>query len=85
MESTIGNVRIERVRPQEIEAEKSIGTYLDKHVVPGRLYLIEQTPDFLASCLYKISKSMLVFSSKLCGGQLLVEAALSRDERIFTY
>ena len=77
MESTIGNTRIERVRPQEIGAENSIGKYLDKHVVTGRLYVIEQTPDFLASCLYKISKSMLVFSSKLCGGQLLVEAAQS--------
>ena len=55
--------------------EGNVGEYLDKHLVPGHLYVIEHIPDFVTSCLYHTSKPMLVFSSKVCGGQLLMEAA----------
>lgn len=57
--------------------EGNVGEYLDQHLVSGHLYVVGQIPDLMATCLYHINKPMLVFSSKLSGGQLLMEAAES--------
>ena len=67
--------RIEVIEAQEAEKKNSLGKYLDKHIVPGHFYIVEQVPNLMASCLYHISKPMLVFSSKASGAQLLMEAA----------
>lgn len=77
MGSTCENTKVEVVRAQEAESESSLGKYLNKRIVPGHLYIVEQAPNLMASCLYNISKPMLVFSSIACGGQLLMEAAES--------
>ena len=77
MESTYENTKIEVITSKEIEGGSSIGRYLKKHIVPGLLYIVEHVPNLMASCLYNISKPMLVFSSKACGGQLLMESAES--------
>ena len=77
MESTIESTKVEVIWAQETESESSLGKYLNKFVVPGYLYIVEQVSDLMASCLYNITKPMLVFSSKACGGQLLMDAAES--------
>ena len=77
MESTIDNPIIVEITEQEAKRKGNVGKYLNKLVVPGCLYIVEQVPDFMASCLYNITKPMLVFSSMACGGQLLMEAAES--------
>lgn len=77
MEITCENTKVEVITSKEIEGGSSIGRYLNKHIVPGHLYVVEQVPNLMASCLYNISKPMLVFSSKACGGQLLMESAES--------
>jgi hypothetical protein len=92
MESTIESTKVEVIWAQETESESSLGKYLNKFVVPGYLYIVEQVPDLMASCLYNITKPMLVFSSIAPVGQLLLEAAesetkinLSKPKDIETY
>jgi replicative DNA helicase len=68
---------IEIIKAQEAEKKSSLGKYLNKYIAPRHLYIIEQVPNLMASCLYHISKPMLVFSSKVGGAQLLMEAAES--------
>lgn len=75
------NTRIEIIRAQEVEIKRSLGKYLDKHIASGHLYIVEQVPNLMASCLYHINKPMLVFSSKVSGAQLLMEAAESETNR----
>lgn len=77
MGNAFDKTRIEVIEAQEAEKKNSLGKYLDKHIVPGHLYIVEQVPNLMASCLYHISKPMLVFSSKASGAQLLMEAAES--------
>lgn len=76
MESTFENTNI-HVKVEEAKNKGCLGKYLNKCIVPGHLYIVEQAPNLMASCLYNIHKPMLVFSSKACGGQLLMEAAES--------
>ena len=71
------NTKIEIIRAQEVENKRSLGKYLDKHIASGHLYIVEQVPNLMASCLYHINKPMLVFSSKATAAQLLMEAAES--------
>ena len=71
------NANTEIIRAQKAENIKCLGKYLNKHIAPGHLYIVEQVPNLMASCLYHITKPMLVFSSKVCGAQLLMEAAES--------
>ena len=68
---------IEIIKAQEAEKKSNLGKYLNKYIAPRHLYIIEQVPNLMASCLYHISKPMLVFSSKVGGAQLLMEAAES--------
>ena len=75
MESTFEDTKIEMIKAQDVENVGNLGEYLDKHIAPGHLYIIEQQPNLMASCLYNIRKTMLVFSSKANGAQLLMEAA----------
>lgn len=77
MGNAFDKTKIEVIEAQEAEKKNNSGKYLDKHIVPGHLYIIEQVPNLMASCLYHISKPMLVFSSKASGAQLLMEAAES--------
>ena len=78
MESTCESTKVEVIKAQETESESNLGKYLNKRIAPGHLYIVEQAPDLMASCLCNISKPMLVFSSKACAGQLLMEAAESK-------
>ena len=71
------NTNTEIIRAQKAESIKCLGKYLNKHIAPGHLYIVEQVPNLMASFLYHITKPMLVFSSKVCGAQLLREAAES--------
>lgn len=76
MESAFANTNIHVIKKVEkVKSKGSWGKYLNKCIVPGHLYIVEQAPNLMASCLYNIHKPMLVFSSKACGGQLLMEAA----------
>lgn len=68
---------IEVIKAQEAEKKSGLGKYLNKHIAPGHVYIIEQVPNLMASCLYHISKPMLVFSSKATVAQLLMEAVES--------
>ena len=68
---------IEVIKAQEAEKKSNLGKFLNKHIAPGHVYIIEQVPNLMASCLYHISKPMLVFSSKATVAQLLMEAAES--------
>lgn len=77
MESTFENTNIHVIKVEEAKSKGCLGKYLNKCIVPGHLYIVEQAPNLMASCLYNIHKPMLVFSSKACGGQLLMEAAES--------
>lgn len=77
MESDFANKNIHVIKAEEVKNRGCWGKYLNKHIVPGHLYIVEQAPNLMASCLYNIHKPMLVFSSKACGGQLLMEAAES--------
>lgn len=80
MESTCENTKVEVIRAQEVESESNLGKNLNKRIVPGHLYIVEQAPNLMASCLYNISKPMLVFSSIAPSGQLLLEAAESETK-----
>lgn len=53
---------------------------MNKQIIPGFLYIVEQIPNLMASCLYNITKPMLVFSSKATAAQLLMEAAESKRD-----
>ena len=75
MGNAFDKTKIEVIEAQEAEKKNNLGKYLDKHIVPGHLYIVEQVLNLMASCLYHISKPMLVFSSKASGAQLLMEAA----------
>ena len=82
MGNAFDKTRIEIIEAQEAEKKNNLGKYLDKHIVPGHLYIVEQVPNLMASCLYHITKPMLVFSSKASGAQLLMEAAGSEMNSI---
>ena len=82
MGNAFDKTKIEVIEAQEAEKKNNLGKYLDKHIVPGLLYIVEQVPNLMASCLYNISKPMLVFSSKASGAQLLMEAAGSEMNSI---
>jgi hypothetical protein len=82
MESDFANTNIHVIKAEEVKNRGCWGKYLNKHIVPGHLYIVEQAPNLMASCLYNIHKPMLVFSSKACGGQLLMEAAESEIKSI---
>ena len=75
MESSFEDAKIEIIKAQDVENVGNLGKCLDKHIAPGHLYIIEQHPNLMASCLYNIRKTMFVFSSKANGAQLLMEAA----------
>ena len=75
MESTFEDTKIVVIKAQDVENVGNLGKYLDKHIAPGHLYIIEQHPNLMATCQYNIRKTMLVFSSKANGAQLLMEAA----------
>ena len=78
MESIYENTKVEVIGAQG--AKSNLGKYLNKCIVPGQLYIVEQAPNLMASCLCNISKSMLVFSSKTSAVQLLMEAAESETK-----
>ncbi len=80
MESTIANTNIRVIKVEEVENRGSWGKYLNKQIIPGFLYVVEQIPNLMASCLYNISKPMLVFSSKATAAQLLMEAVESKKD-----
>ena len=82
MGNAFDKTKIEVIEAQKAEKKSSLGKYLNKHIVLGHLYIVEQVPNLMASCLYHISKSMLVFSSKASGAQLLMEAAGSEMNSI---
>lgn len=75
MESTFEDTKIEVIKAQDVETVGNLEKYLDKHIAPGHLYIIEQHPNLMASCLYNIRKTMIVFSSKANCAQLLMESA----------
>ena len=75
MESTCENTKVKVIRAQG--AKSNLGKYLNKRIAPGHLYIVEPASNLMASCLYHISKPMLVFSSKKTVAQLLMEAAES--------
>ena len=77
MGNAFDKTKIEVIGSQEAEKKSNLGMYLNKYIVSGHLYIIEQVTNLMASCLYHISKPMLVFSSKVGGAQLLMEAAES--------
>ena len=77
MGNAFAKSEIEVIKAQEAEKKSSLGKYLNKHIAPGHVYVVEQIPNLMASCLYHISKPMLVFSSKAIDAQLLMEAAES--------
>ena len=64
MGNAFAKSEIEVIKAQEAEKKSSLGKYLNKYIAPRHLYIIEQVPNLMASCLYHISKPMLVFSSK---------------------
>lgn len=74
MESTFEDTKIEVIKAKDVENVGNLGKYLDKYITSGHLYIIEQHPNLMASCLYNIRKTVLVFSSKANGAQLLMEA-----------
>lgn len=80
MENAFANTNIQVIKAEEIENKGSWGNHLDKQIVPGFLYIVEQAPNLMASCLYNITKPMLVFSSKASATQLLMEAAESKRD-----
>ena len=82
MGNALDKTKIEVIEAQEAEKKSNLGKYLNKHIVPGHLYIVEQVPNLMASCLYNINKPMLVFSSKASGAQLLMEAAGSEMNSI---
>lgn len=80
MESAFANTNIQVIKAEKAQNEGGLGKYLNKRIVPGILYIVEQVPDFMASCLCNTSKPMLVFSSKVTAVQLLMEAAESKKD-----
>ena len=82
MGNAFDKTKTEVIEAQEAEKKSNLGKYLNKHIVPGYSYIVEQVPNLMASCLYHISKPMLVFSSKASGAQLLMEAAGSEMNSI---
>lgn len=77
MGNAFAKSEIEVIKAQEAEKKSNLGKFLNQHIAPGHVYIIEQVPNLMSSCLYHISKPMLVFSSKKTVAQLLMEAAES--------
>lgn len=53
-----------KIEGKEAENEGSIGKYLNKHIAPGHMYVVEDETNLLGSCLYNIEKPMMVITYK---------------------
>lgn len=53
-----------KIEKKEAESEGSIGKYLNIHIVPGHMYVVEDETNLLGSCLYNIDKPMMVITYK---------------------
>lgn len=57
--------QIINIGKKEAESEGgSIGKYLNKHIAPGYMYVVEDDTNLLGSCLYNIDKPMMVITYK---------------------
>ena len=64
MENTTEKKEIKVVKTQEAMMEGCIGKYLNKHIAPGRMYVVEDDTNLVGSCLYNIDKPMMVITYK---------------------
>lgn len=64
MENTTEKKEIKVVKTQEAIMEGCIGKYLNKHIVPGHMYVVEDDTNLVGSCLYNIDKPMMVITYK---------------------
>lgn len=55
---------IEVIAAQYAESEGSLGKYLNKHIAPGHMYVIEGDNNLMGSCLYNIDSPMMVVTYK---------------------
>ena len=54
-----------KIDEKEAESEGgSIGKYLNKHIDPGHMYVVEDETNLVGSCLYNIDKPMMVITYK---------------------
>lgn len=54
-----------KIDEKEAESEGgSIGKYLNKHIAPGYMYVVEDGTNLVGSCLYNIDKPMMVITYK---------------------
>lgn len=56
--------QIIKIEKNEAEGEGCIGKYLNKHIVPGYMYVVEDDTNLVGSCLYNIDKPMMVVTYK---------------------
>ena len=56
--------QIIKIEKKETEGEGNIGKYLNKHIVPGYMYVVEDDTNLVGSCLYNIDKPMMVVTYK---------------------
>lgn len=82
MENTTEKKEIKVVKTQEAMMEGSIGKYLNKHIVPGHMYVVEDDTSLVGSCLYNIDKPMMVITYKSYE-QFLRDATMSELAAIF--
>lgn len=53
-----------KIEKKEAGSEGSIGKYLNNHIAPGYMYVVEDETNLLGSCLYNIDKPMMVITYK---------------------
>lgn len=56
--------QIIKVEKKAAEREGSIGKYLNKHIVPGNMYIVEDDDNLMGSCLYNIESPLMVITYK---------------------
>ena len=64
MENKFEKSEIEVITAKYAESEGGSGKYLNKHIVPGYMYVVEDDTNLVGSCLYNIDKPMMVITYK---------------------
>lgn len=83
MENQFKNSEIEVITAKYAKSKGGSGKYLNKHIAPGHMYVIEGDNNLMGSCLYNIDSSMMVITYKTYE-QFLKEATKSEIEANLT-
>lgn len=75
--------QIIKVEKKVAEREGGIGKYLNKHIAPGNMYVVEDDANLMGSCLYNIDSPMMVITYKSYE-QFIKEATRSEIEANLT-